>query len=216
MKTLHYFPGNASLAPHMLLHELGVHFELQLVDRNQGEQRSAAYLRLNPNGQIPVWVDGDLVLYEAAAICLHLADTHPAACLAPPLGTPERAQMLKWLMWMTNTLQAYLMHFFYPERLVDAGNTAGAEQVRHHAQQRALQCLKLLDEHLALQRGPWMLGPDFSLLDPYALMLCRWTRTFGGQPARSWPHIGPYLQHVLHRPAVQRAFAAEALPAPWV
>jgi glutathione S-transferase len=72
MITLHYHPGNASFAPHVLLHELGVPFELQLVDRAAGQHKTPEYLRLNPNGQIPVLVDGDLVLYEAAAICLHL------------------------------------------------------------------------------------------------------------------------------------------------
>ena len=62
MITLHYYPGNASLTPHMLLRELGVDFELQLVDRTQGEHKSPAYLKLNPNGLIPVLVDGDLVI----------------------------------------------------------------------------------------------------------------------------------------------------------
>jgi glutathione S-transferase len=122
MITLHYHPGNASLAPHVLLHELGVPFELQRVDRAAGEHKSPAYLRLNPNGLIPVLVDGDLVLYEAAAICLHLVDTHPQAGLAPALGSVERAHFYKWLIWMTNTMQAMLMHYFYGDRLVDPGN----------------------------------------------------------------------------------------------
>jgi glutathione S-transferase len=51
---LHWFPGNASVAPHMLLEELGVRFELRLVDRAQDAQHSPAYLALNPNGTIPV------------------------------------------------------------------------------------------------------------------------------------------------------------------
>src|SRR5512143_3511809 len=116
MIRLHYHPGNASLAPHMLLEELGAPFELVFVDRANAAHKSPEYLRLNPNGQIPVLVDGDLVLYEAAAICLHLVDTHPAAGLAPAPGTPERAHFYKWLVWMTNTLQPMLMTYFYPER----------------------------------------------------------------------------------------------------
>jgi glutathione S-transferase len=163
-----------------------------------------------------VLVDGDLVLYEAAAICLHLADTHPAAALAPALGTAERAHLYKWLMWMTNTLQAYLMHYYYPERLVDDGHAEGARQVKLHAQERVVQCLQQLDAHLAVQQGPWMLGAVYSVLDPYALMLCRWTRGFSDTPARSLPHIGPYLQRMLLRPAVQRVVAAEGLQPPLV
>ena len=79
MLQLHYYPGNASMAPHLLLEELGVAYELKLVDRTQQAHKSAEYLLLNPNGLIPVLVDGDLVLYETAAICLHLLDTNPNA-----------------------------------------------------------------------------------------------------------------------------------------
>jgi glutathione S-transferase len=93
---LHYFPGNASLAPHMLLEELGVPFELRLVDRAQDAQKSPAYLKLNPNGTIPVLVDGDLVLYETAAICLHLVDTHPGAGLAPAPLDPYALMLGRW------------------------------------------------------------------------------------------------------------------------
>ena len=220
MITLHYHPSNASFAPHVVLHELGVPFALQLVDRDSGEHKSAAYLKLNPNGLIPVLVEsspaGDLVLYETAAICLHLADTHPAAGLAPVLGTPERAHFYKWLMWMTNTVQALLMHYYYGERLVDTSNTEGARQVKAHAQARVVECLQQLDAHLALQRGPWMMGDTYTVLDPYALMLCRWTRGFADRPARSFAHIGPYLQRMLTRPAVQRVIATEKLPDPVV
>lgn len=96
---LFYFPGNASMAPHFVLEEIGLPFELAFVDRTQEAHKSADYLKLNPNGLIPVLVDGDLVLYETAAICLHLADTHPDKKLAPALGTHERSRFYTWLMW---------------------------------------------------------------------------------------------------------------------
>jgi glutathione S-transferase len=213
MPQLHYHPGNASMAPHILLEELGLAFEPVLVDRARGAHKSAAYLALNPNGLIPVWVDGDLVLYEAAAICLHLADTHPQAGLAPPLATPQRAHFYKWLMWLTNTLQATLILYFYPERWGDGADTAA--QVKAHAEARVGALLAQLDAELARHGQPWLLGGAFSALDPYALMLCRWTRGFA-RPARSLPHLGPYLQRVLARPATQRAFAREQIGAPLV
>ena len=77
MLPLHYYPGNASMVPHILLHELKLPFELKLVDRTKSAHKSPDYLKLNPNGLIPVLQDGALVLYETAAICLHLVDTHP-------------------------------------------------------------------------------------------------------------------------------------------
>ena len=70
------------MAPHILLQELGVPFEKILVDTSTGAHRSEAYRKLNPNGLIPTLVDGDLVLYETAAICMHLCDMHPEAGLA--------------------------------------------------------------------------------------------------------------------------------------
>ena len=216
MVTLHYHPGNASFAPHVLLHELGMPFDLQLVDRANNAQRSPAYLKLNPNGLIPVLVDDDLVLYETAAICLHLVDTHPEAGLAPALGTAERAHFYKWLIWMTNTVQANAIHYFYGHRLVDDGNTDAAAQIKAHTQAVISDCLAQIDAHLAQHGGPWMMGSRYTALDPYVWMLSRWTRGFSSRPARDFAQLGPYLQRMLERPAMQRAIATEALSTPLV
>jgi len=212
---LHYFPGNASMVPHIVLEEIGAKFSLDYVDRAADAQKSAAYLKLNPNGLIPVLVDGDLVLYETAAICLHLADTHPAAGLVPPVGTARRAELYKWLMWTTNTLQAALVLYFYPDRWVDAGNADAAAQVKAHAEEKVGGLLDQVDARLAGHGKNWFLGESYSVLDPYLLVMGRWTRGFG-RPARSLPHLGPYLQRMLSRPAVQRVFATEKLPQPFV
>lgn len=215
MIQLHYFPGNASMAPHILLIEAGAAFELKRVDKEHDEHKSAAYLKLNPNGLIPLLVDGDLVMYESAAICLHLADTHPAAKLAPALGTSERAQLYKWLMWMTNTLQSTLLAYFYPERWVNEGNADGAAQVKAHAEAKIGGLLDQLDAQVARSGGPWLLGQQYSVADAYAFMLCRWTRGLS-RPARSLANLGPYLQHMLERPAVQQVIATEQLAQPWI
>lgn len=216
MITLHYFPGNASLVPHLLLEELGVPFTLQLVDRTRQAHKSPEYLKLNPNGLIPVLVDaspaGEVVVYETAAVCLHLLDTHPAAGLAPAVGTAARAQFYKWLTWLTNTMQAALIIYFYPERWAD--DAAATAQVKAHAEAKVGAMLDQLDARLAAG-GPWLLGAGFGALDLYAFVMCRWTRGFA-RPARSLPHVGPYLQRVLERPAVQRALAAEGIAAPFV
>ena len=212
---LHYYPSTASMAPNILLEEIGQPFERVLVDRSQNVHKTQQYLQLNPNGLIPVLVDGDLVLYESAAICLHLCDTHPGAVLAPPLGGAERAHFYKWLMWLTNTLQATLMIYFYPDRWMNAGNPPGAAELKTHAETRVRVLLDLLDRELARHGGPWLLGEAYSAVDAYTLMLCRWTRHFG-KPARMRPQLGPYLQRMLARPAVQRAMASEQLVAPFV
>src|SRR5246127_850888 len=73
MYQLHYFPSNANAAPHMVLEELGQKYDLVLVDRTMNAQKSKEYLTINPNGRIPTLVDGELVLFEAAAIVLRQA-----------------------------------------------------------------------------------------------------------------------------------------------
>jgi len=216
MIQLHYYPGTAAMVPHIVLEEIGVPCQRVLVDRMQNAHKTPDYLKLNPNGLLPVLIHGDLVLYETAAICLHLCDTHPEAHLVPPLGTAERAHFYKWLMWLTNTLQATLITYFYPERSVRPGSTAGAAEVKVQAEARVGVMLDQLDAELARHGGPWFAGAPYSALDAYVFTLCRWTRNFSSPAARTRPQLGPYLQRMLARPAVQRVFAAEELAPPFV
>lgn len=204
------------MVPHIVLEELGVPYERVLVDRTVGAHKQADYLRLNPNGLMPVLTDGDLVLYETAAIVLHLCDTHPQARLAPPLATPQRAHFYKWLMWLTNTLQATLIVYFYPDRWVREGNAEGAAEVKAQAHAKVLALLQQLEALVGRNGGPWVLGAEYSALDPYVFTLCRWTRNFAHGKARELPHLGPYLQRMLQRPAVQAVLKAEGLSEPFV
>ncbi|HZS82902.1 MAG TPA: glutathione S-transferase [Stellaceae bacterium] len=211
MYTLHYYPGNASMAPHMALEEIGEPFELSLVDRTKNAQKSPDYLRLNPNGLIPVLVDGELVLFESAAICLHLADRHPESRLAPPFGLPLRAHFYKWLIHLTNTVQAELITYFYPERLTD--DAAAAAQVKAHAEARIGQMFDRIETALAAG-GSYLLGDSFSVADLYLLMLARWTRGFVN-PARNRAAVRRLLDRLVERPAVRRVFAKEGIEAPF-
>jgi glutathione S-transferase len=216
MIQLHYYPSTAAMVPHILLEEIGVPFQRVLVDRMVNAHKTPEYLRLNPNGLIPVLVDGDLVLYETAAVALHLCDSHPEARLAPAVGTNERAHFYKWLVWLSNTMQATLGLYFYPERWVDEGNAEGAKQLRRHAQAKVGTMLDQLDAQVTGTGGPWFLGRDYSALDPYVFTLCRWTRNFDAGRARERANLGPYLQRMLDRPALQRVFASEELKPPFV
>lgn len=212
---LHYYPSTAAMIPHIVLEETGAPYGRVLVDRAQDKHKDPAYLKLNPNGLIPVLTDGDLVLYETAAIVLHLCDTHPQARLAPAVGTPARAHFYKWLVWCSNTLQTALQAYFYPGRWVREGNAEGAAEVKQRAQEKIGGLLDQLEDLLRSHGGPWILGQEYSALDAYAFTLCRWTRNFQGRKARDLPLLGAYLQRVAARPAVQRVFAAEEISAPF-
>jgi glutathione S-transferase len=206
MIELHYYPSNASFAPHLLLEEIGCPFTLRTVDRAANAHKSPAYLKLNPNGLIPTLVDGELVVYETAAILMHLADTHPG--FAPAPGTPERARFYQWMVWLTNTLQPMLIHWFYPERM-----GADAAEIKARAEAQIAPMLDQLDTQLARHGGPWFLGEHFSAVDPLAFMLCRWTR-MQAHPAKARPALAAYLARVRARPATQRVVATEQLAEP--
>lgn len=103
--TLYGSTSTAALVVHWLLIELGIEHELVLLDFDAREHKSAEYLALNPAGVVPTLLIDGLVLTEAAAIALYLADRHPEAHLLPALGTPQRADAYRWMFWCANTLQ---------------------------------------------------------------------------------------------------------------
>ncbi|MEM7442150.1 MAG: glutathione S-transferase family protein [Pseudomonadota bacterium] len=213
--TLFYFPGNANIAPHIALEEVGASYELTLVDRKQGKQHDASYLALNPNARVPTLIDhslDDLVIFESAAICLHLNDRHPEAGLLPPAGSPERATAYQWLIWLTNTMQAELLIYHYSHRHVT--DEAAADAVREKANERLDGQMKLVSDALE-KTGAYLAGDNYSIADAYLTMLCRW----GGplpKPPRSYPAINRLIDTVLARPAVDRAYASEGVKLPYV
>ena len=208
MYQLHYFPADASAAPHMVLEEIGVVYDLVLVDRARNAQKSKEYLKINPNGRIPTLVDGKLIVSEAAAIILHLVDQHADAGLAPQVGTRERATFYRWLTFLTNSLQEELMIWQYPDRL--AGTDALAiEVVKRGAEARASSFLDVVEDHL-LVNGPLFLGNKLSAADLYLVMLSRWARPMA-RPPRSRPNIAKLLDKVTALPAVRRAYAQEGI-----
>lgn len=111
--TLHYAPDNASLCVRLLLSHMGRPYQTVLVDRAAQGQKSAAYLRLNPNGLIPTLETPDGPIYETGAILLFLADQTPGMAF-PAVGDPARGTALTRLFWVANTLHPTLRMLFYP------------------------------------------------------------------------------------------------------
>jgi glutathione S-transferase len=206
MIELHYYPGNASLFPHMLLRELGCPFELKLVDRAHDAQSSAAYLKLNPNGKIPVLVDDGEAIFETAAIGLYLADKFSEAGLAPPPGDRQRGAYYKWMVFLSNTPQAEYRAWYYPHEFVD--DPALAPHARTAAGERLMAAFERTAAQLG--SGPWLLGERFSAADLYLLMLLTWGYELPRPPAEL-PALRAHADRVLARPAVQAALAFEKI-----
>jgi glutathione S-transferase len=206
---LHYLPGTAAMAPHATLAEIGVPYELVRVERDEDGRPSDAYLALNPWGRIPTLEDGDLVLTESAAICLYLAEKYPDARLAPPPGSVERAELYRWLLWLTTTVQTAQMRHFYPERYGGEGvkDVADAELAGHYDR---------IDAHLAGQEGAgreWLVGGERTVADFFLFMLTRWGRFL--EPA-AWerPNLKAHWLRTLELRGPRTVFEEQELPLP--
>lgn len=209
MYTLYHSPSTASMAPHILLREIGAPHELALTDTATGAQRRPEYLRLNPHARVPTLVDGEAVIFESAAICLHLCERHPEAGFAPAIGSPARAEFLKWMIYLTNTVQAELMLYFYPERYVPP---AQADALKATVIERVAGMFARIDATLVDR--PYLLGDAISAADLYLFMVSRWTRN-ASRKARDLPHLGALLARLMARPAVREAYAIEGISEPY-
>ncbi|MFN8110197.1 MAG: glutathione S-transferase family protein [Thermoleophilia bacterium] len=206
---LHYLPGAASMAPHAVLVELGLPHRLVMVDRSAQGAATPEYLRLNPLGRVPTVVDGHMVLTESAAICMHYADAHPGAGLAPPPATRDRAEWFRWHCHLTNTVQPTFMRFRYPHRVLPAG--AGPEMeaaVATRAEEELGTLGDLVAAHLADRT--WMVGDAFGTVDIWLCMVTRWTRWLG-HPWWARPAIAAHFRRVADRPALRLVWEREGL-----
>ncbi len=208
MYQLFYYPGNASMAPHFLLEELQVEYQLRLVDREVEAQKSTDYLQLNPTGRIPTLVDkeaaADLVVFESSAICLHLLDKHPQSQLIPSLGDPLRSKFYQWLMYLNNTVQAELMIYFYPEK--HTLDSSGAQAIASRQEQRVTEMFVLLDTELADKK--YLLGDQLSVCDLFLFMLADWADGFS-IPPMSMQNLNRYLKLLAQRPSIVQAYKNE-------
>ena len=197
MYKLFWSPGTAAMAPMALLNAIGVAHDLILIDDDKNEQKSATYMKFNPHGRVPTLVhDGDRVMYESAAICLFLAERHPEAGLAPAPGHPDRALFLQWMMYLTNTVQEALMHYWHSEYFTAAPE--GCPAVQAKAEQRSDEMFGFLDGVLA-RSGPYLCGANFYACDVYAAMIARWTRKME-KPAVRHKEISRLVKHCLAWP----------------
>jgi glutathione S-transferase len=191
---------------HMALIETGAAHELKRVDIEQGAQRDAAYLAINPRGVVPTLVIDGRVRHESAALLMMLADRHPSSGLGRAPGTPERELLEQWLVYLSNTLMSTFRLWFYPPEL-------GASE--HPPQVRAALAAKIegvwdyLDHELGA-RGPYLLGEQCSAADLLLAMLMRWSRNMP-RPANEWPALAALAERIRGRKSWQRVNAIEGL-----
>jgi len=197
---LYYSPGACSLAPHIVLEESGLPYELMPVDTRKGEQFKSAFLAINPNGKTPAIVDGDVTVFDSNAILLYLAEKTGKFL---PAATPAlRGELLSWLMFVATGIGPYsgqAVHFKHhaPEKLAYAVNRYLYEAERHYG---------ILDARLAKRR--YMVGDSYTIVD---MAVWGWSRAvpfiLGDEAWSKLPNLKRLFDEISARPAAMRANA---------
>src|SRR5262245_24058310 len=200
---LYYSPGACSHAPHILLREAGLDFQLEKVDLGAKKTESGAdFNAINPHGYVPaLQLKDGTVITEGPAIDQYIADLVPAKKLAPANGTPERYKMQSWLNFISTELHKQFSPLF---------NKAVPDDYKAMAKEKISTRLNTINEHLA--KNKYVLVETFTSPDAYLYTVVNWTK-FVGIDLGKWPALKAFMERVAARPATQAAAKAEGLAA---
>ena len=192
----HASPSRSSIVLWML-EEVGQPYDIRLVKLSASDNLKPDYLAINPMGKVPVLKHGDTVITEVAAICTYLADEFPQAKLNIPVGTPRRGLYLKWL-------------FFGPGCMEPAVIDRAAP--RKEEAKRAMLGYGDFDTTMnvvakAVEKGPWLMGEQFTAADVVIGSNIRWGTMFKLIPERK--EFTDYAARIAARPAAKRAEAKD-------
>ena len=210
MYKLFYMPARASLAPHIVLQELQLPYELNLVDFSKGDQSDPEFLAINPNGRVPALVWDGFTMYESAAITMYLADKHRETKLSPGLLDQNRPLYYQWMSYFSTTIQETLVQWFHPDQFIV--DEKAHSEFKKFAEQRLGKMWDVVNE--TLSGSKYLLGGEFSACDAYMFMLLCWQYELPVTPEK-WPVIESYFWNIRKRPSVLRTLEAEGVPDWW-
>jgi glutathione S-transferase len=200
MLGLYFAPGACSMAAHIVLEEGGEKYEPIRLDLAKGEQRSDAYLKLNPLGRVPLLrLDDGTPLAENTAILPHLGKRF-GLWPADALG---EAELLSLIGYFAATVHPAFAHVGRPERYSDDPSDFPA--LREKGLKTFHGYLKDIDARLA---GREWLSDRYSVVDPYALVFYAWGLR-RELPVGELKNYTAFKERMLQRPAVQRTLADE-------
>lgn len=184
----------------LMLEETGLAYEPMPVDTRKGEQFAPAFLSLNPNGKVPVIVDGEATVFDSNAILLYLAEK--TGKFLPPEGSRERGELLSWLMFAATGIGPFCgqaVHFkhFAPEKIPYAHQRYQFEAERH---------FRVLEGHLAGRR--YVVAETYTIVD---MDVWGWARmlpfVLGDDAWAKFPNVKRLFDEISARPAAVRANA---------
>jgi glutathione S-transferase len=200
MLTLYYSPGACSQAPHILLHEIGLEHDAKRVDlKAKTLEDGSDYLKVNPKGAVPaIQLPSGEVLTENAVVLQYLGDRAAWPEVLPPLGSFKRYRVLELVNFITTELHKRFGFLFNPD---------ATDEFKQFVTRDLSKKLDYIDERLGA--GPYLMGEDLTLPDPYLFVIAGWTEKMIGLD--KWPNLVAFRERMLERPAVRHVLKFEGL-----
>lgn len=202
---LYYLKGACSMVPHTALEWIGKSYEAQGV--TLAETKTPEYLAMNPQGAVPLLIDGELALSQNVAILQYLDALNPQAKLFGSTDEVAKARAWRWLAFLNADVhKAFGPLFHLPDYVKDEGVKADMQQA---ARASIVRMLGQADAHLASH--PW-LGDAISVADVYLFVILRWAKGMKIDLS-SLPNLAGFYDRVAADPGVQKVMAEEGIQA---
>lgn len=193
---LHHAAPSRSSTVLFMIEEVGAPYELKVMDLQKEEQYRPEYRAINPMGKVPAIEHEGQVITEAGAICAYLADTFPAANLAPAPGDPMRGPYFRWMFFQGSCLEPAIIDHVLKREPGRRGT------MPYGTYEDTVDTIEK-----AVEKGPWFLGERYSAADVYVGSAIAWGLQFQLLPERET--FKRYVARLNERPARQRAMAID-------
>ena len=196
--TFHYAPQRRAFGTRVLLEELGVPYDLHVLDIRIGEQLKPDYLAVNPMGKVPAISHRGVVVTEQAAVALYLGDLFSEAGMAPAIDDPRRGAYLRWMVFYGSSFEPALVDHALKRPPLPRNNAPYADYET---------VVSIVNEQVR-RASPFWLGEQFSVAEVLWGSALLWVTSFG--IFEKTPEVAAYVERVTSRPAFRKAQADEA------
>ena len=206
MLKLYYAASSCALATHIVLEEVGADYSTQRIEFAKEQQKSPEFLKINPKGRVPALVTDRGILTETPAMLVYVAQSFPAAGLAPMADAFAFARMQSFNSYLCSHLHVAHAHRMRGHRWVDADDAHSIAAMQRKVPETVGGAFEMIERDML--EGPWVMGDTYTICDPYLFTLAQWMEKDGVDLARV-PRLVDHRRRMLERLAVKKAIAEE-------
>lgn len=195
----YYAPLSCALATHIVLEHIGADYEAEKLNLRDNDQNAPGYLAINPKGRVPALVTDQGILTETPALLLYLAQTFPAARLAPFDDAFALAQMQSINSWFCSTVHVHHAHGARGRRWSD--DLDAQKSMKAKVAENMTGAAALIEREIL--RGPWVMGDQFTVADAYLFTMTSWMGGDGVDMTK-FPKLADHFARMLEIPAVKK------------